>query len=634
MHLHHLVSRFPRRIILNILFVLAVPITLITGYMSSPAWAYSTKPTQALSINEVFSQASSMYGVPVELLKAICYMEGRISNNGGSASRDNGFGCMHLVKNSNGDTLDRAAQELGMSINQLKQDLPTNIFGGAAILHDDALQLSSAHTLPTSLAGWYGAVAMYSNASIHPTALLYADTIYKILKQGFNVQIGQGATVTLSAQTVTPDIASAATFKGETAHPPSGCTNDGNVDYPGAIDCILNPPTTYDCNNAQSPSDCNYTSSDRPSSCTVNYPTVVVTQPCKIDQIVIHDTEGSLTSALNVFQCPAAHSGCEQSSVHYIIDSDGTVYQVLREHDIAYHDGNFWSNMHSIGIEHVGYDATGFQWYNSAQYLASAKLVAYLLKKYSLSLDRSYIVAHGTVPASSLVTSPNHVDPGPYWLWDYYFKIINGQGIPFPKLGHTAHTIKLHTQKHLGPGGTESPADFNFYYLYNGPSTASGLIPHASNGTDITDETDNVEADMSYYYLAKVKDPAGTGDTLYEIWYGEADQVQANPPSQFANGHLAWLAVPPGVATEGSGTPIALNLSGAAAANVYGRPTTNSLYVIGNAPNSAVFVSGYTIVEDGTTNVWFEINYNHRQAYVPASEVTVFDLNSTPALHP
>jgi hypothetical protein len=44
--------------------------------------------------------------------------------------------------------------------------------------------------------------------------------------------------------------------------------------------------------------------------------------------------------------------------------------------------------------------------------------------------------------------------------------------------------------------------------------------------------------------------------------------------------------------------------------------------VIGDAPNDAIFASMFTVIEDGTTNLWYEINYNHRQAWVPAAEVT------------
>ncbi|MGH2479323.1 MAG: N-acetylmuramoyl-L-alanine amidase, partial [Ktedonobacteraceae bacterium] len=307
--------------------------------------------------------------------------------------------------------------------------------------------------------------------------------------------------------------------------------------------------------------------------------------------------------------------------INYVVDTDGTVYQMVHDVDFTYNVGNYWYNQNAIGIEHIGFDATGFQWYNAAQYLGSAKLVAYLLTKYNLPLDRAHVVAHGTVPPPLYPDGPNHVDPGPYWMWDYYFDLIHQQGVAFPKLGYTANTIELHTKHHLSKGGAETPADFNFYYLYNGPGTASGLIPQLNSGTDVTDETNNVEADMSYYYLAKVKDPAGTGDMMYEIWYGEYDQVSANPSSMFQDGKLAWLAVPRGTeVTEGSGTIVSLNQSGKSQAFVDGDPING--FILGGVPNGAVFVSTFTYV-DSSNNLWYEINFNHRQAWAPASVVTV-----------
>lgn len=628
MHFRNLVLRIHMRMVFNLLFVLAVLITLVAGYTFSQARARSASPG-GISANQAFSQASSTYGVPAELLKAICYMEGRLSNNGGNPSDDNGFGCMHLVKNRNADTLDRAAQELGVSVDQLRQDLSANINGGAAILRDDALQTSSTHTLPGNLAGWYGAVAVYSDATLHSTALLYADNAYKILQEGFSAQTEQGETVTLSPQAVQPNTTTANSPKAmmatTTAALPAGCTNDGNVDYPGAIDCILNPQT-YDCNITPT-NTCNFTGSDRPNSCTINnapQPSTVI-QPCTIDQIAIHDIEGSATSALNVFQDVNSHE-----SVHYIVDSDGTVYQVLREHDIAFHVGNFWYNEHSIGIEHAGFDATGYAWYNATEYLASAKLVAYLLKKYNLPLDRSHVVAHGTVPSPSLAASPNHVDPGPYWLWDYYFSLISQQGVALSP-DTALHSIILHPrsdQAPAGPNGTETTANFNFFYLYKGPSTSSGLIPQQNTSADVTDVTNSIEPGIPYYYFAKELDAAGSGDTMYEIWYGEEDRVHTSQSSFFADAMLAWIAVPAGDGVEGVQNPKPgvfytaplVKVSGNDA-QIYGRPTTDSQDVIGSAPVSSVFLTGYTVIEDGTGNLWYEINYNHRQAWVPASEV-------------
>ena len=71
-----------------------------------------------------------------------------------------------------------------------------------------------------------------------------------------------------------------------------------------------------------------------------------------INSIVIHDTEGSLQSTLAEFKDPTA-----DVSVHYVIDKDGTVYQMVPTKDMTWGAGNWWYNMHSIQIEHVGFAA-------------------------------------------------------------------------------------------------------------------------------------------------------------------------------------------------------------------------------------------------------------------------------------
>jgi hypothetical protein len=340
-----------------------------------------------------------------------------------------------------------------------------------------------------------------------------------------------------------------------------------------------------------------------------------------IEQVVIHDVEGSAQDAISDFQDPN-----RAASVQYVVGSDGTVYQTLHEKDVPFGAGNFWYNEHSINIEHAGFDATGFLWYNATEYLASAKLVAHLLRKYGIPLDHDHIVSHGTVPGPFLAFTPNHVDPGPYWLWDYYLGLIRQQGVAAPATTRTDNVITLHPatdRRPLGPNGTETPANFNFFYLYQGPSTASGLVPQIVGSSDVTDESANVEPDVSYPFLARVKDPAGTGDTMFEIAYGEFDQAQASPPSLFQTSHLAWLAVAPGAADPGPGTAVVLQGTAGGPAAVFGRPTTGDLYHIGDAASGSVFASAYSVLEDGTANRWFEINFNHRQAWVPAAEVTI-----------
>jgi hypothetical protein len=330
--------------------------------------------------------------------------------------------------------------------------------------------------------------------------------------------------------------------------------------------------------------------------------------------VVIHDIEGTAQDALSIFQ-----DANQQVSVHYIVDSDGTVYQVLHDRDIGYHAGNYWYNQHSIGIEHAGFAATGWKWYNATEYLASAKLTAYLVKKYHIPPDHDHIVAHGTIPAPSLATTPNHVDPGPYWLWDYYLGLVRKNRVSNACSLQNAPMLLQRPALNRSPQGNNGQDVLSYFYLYSGPTTASPLVRQVGGGDDVTDETNSVEPGMSFYYLNKVEDPAGTGNILYQIWYG--GENQGAMPSHFAHAMMVWLAIPSGNAVAGCGKAVRLRSTNGRSVQISGSPVTGSTYVIGDAPVQSVFVSAYTVLEDGTSNRWYEINYNHRQAWVPASSV-------------
>jgi N-acetyl-anhydromuramyl-L-alanine amidase AmpD len=554
-------------------------------------------------VTAAFADAAQAYGVPQQVLESVCYLEGRLSAHGGHASVDGGYGCMNLVKNDKADTLDQASKLTGQSVAALQHDTAANIRGGAAVLRAQALAL--APKLPASLAGWYAPIAAYSHASSRSVAGMYADAAYKLINSGFTGTADDGTQVTLAPQAVTPDAGALATVPLAPAALPSGCAQDSNVDYPSAIDCVV--PTTYDCNTVSGA--CTYQDSTRPTSFAMY-------------EVTIHDIEGTAQDALSTFQ--DINSGV---SVHYVVDSDGTVYQALREKDIAYHAGNFYYNEHAVGIEHAGIDATGYQWYNATEYLASAKLVAYLAKKYNIPLDHAHIMAHGTTPSPTTGTSPNHVDPGKYWLWDYYFGLIHAQGVAYPT-GNTpaAGLFRVNPssdQSPLGANGTETAANNSFFTLYTGPSTADAVIPGAP-GADSTDETTNIETQMPYYYLASQPDAAGTGMTMYEIWYGENDRLSNSSPSYYADAKKAWVAVPAGSAVAVHSYVLSLKpATKNGTIGIYGRPTTSSADIIGTAPSGSEWAAPKSVIEDGTSNLWFAIDYNHREAWVPNSEVTV-----------
>lgn len=146
----------------------------------------------------------------------------------------------------------------------------------------------------------------------------------------------------------------------------------------------------------------NYTASSRPSS----YP---------IQLVVIHVTQETFADTISLFQNPA-----HAAAAHYVVrSSDGAIDQCVREHDIAWHAGNWDYNTRSIGIEHEGWvDQPSY--FTTALYHASAALTAEICNKYGIPKDRNHIIGHSQVPGTT------HTDPGPNWDWVRYMRLVNG----------------------------------------------------------------------------------------------------------------------------------------------------------------------------------------------------------------
>jgi len=153
----------------------------------------------------------------------------------------------------------------------------------------------------------------------------------------------------------------------------------------------------------------NYTDASRPGSDPVN-------------KIVIHVVQGSFSSAINWFLDPNANV-----SAHYTVrSSDGFIGQSVHEEDIAWHAGYWEYNRTSIGIEHEGYISDP-SWFTDAMYRSSAKLSAYLCKKYGIPIDRQHIIGHNEVPGCSGGSGGGiscHTDPGSYWDWSKYMACV------------------------------------------------------------------------------------------------------------------------------------------------------------------------------------------------------------------
>jgi N-acetyl-anhydromuramyl-L-alanine amidase AmpD len=140
-----------------------------------------------------------------------------------------------------------------------------------------------------------------------------------------------------------------------------------------------------------------------------------------IDGIVIHDTEGRFIGSVRYLQRART-----EGSAHFVVSRRGQIVQLVPVTDVAWHSGNNWWNLHSIGVEHEGW--IGRRGYTEKEYRASAQLVAYLAHRWGIPVDRSHIIGHEEVPdpyhRGLFGGVSHHTDPGPYWNWGHYMALV------------------------------------------------------------------------------------------------------------------------------------------------------------------------------------------------------------------
>ncbi|MCI6158341.1 MAG: serine hydrolase [Selenomonadaceae bacterium] len=109
----------------------------------------------------------------------------------------------------------------------------------------------------------------------------------------------------------------------------------------------------------------------------------------KPQAIILHWTAGSTwKSAYNHFYEPKRDDGSVNVSSHFLVDRDGTIYQLLPTDVMARHAIGY--NWCSIGVENVG-GVNGAADLTEAQIRANVKLIRYLQKQYP---DIHYVFGH------------------------------------------------------------------------------------------------------------------------------------------------------------------------------------------------------------------------------------------------
>jgi N-acetyl-anhydromuramyl-L-alanine amidase AmpD len=500
--------------------------------------AIGSGPT-AQARQRAFDAASRTFGVPSRVLLGVSYMESRWDDHGRSPSTSGGYGPMHLTNvsveqagDAKGDgsfnhsigpdslrTARTASDLTGLSVRRLTSDDAANICGGAAVLASNQRELGRRVGTSTGTSSWYGAVQAYSGDRGFDSRV-FASRVFRTIKSGETRTTNDDQRVRLTAQRSLAVPATRSSAKADTSH----------------IDC----PATLNCEWIPAP----YAQTGPDPGDYGNHDIGNREQNLSIDYIVIHDTEATYDTTLDLVQDPT------YLAWNYSIrSSDGHVAQHLDAKDIGFQAGNWYINMHSIGIEHEGFAAQGASWYTESLYESSATLVKYLAKKYSVKLDRAHIIGHDQVPGTIPSTVPGmHWDPGPYWNWEHYFKLL---GAPIgSKAAQPAKAFKKNDVVTVKPGFAQNrqlvtgcddtnvsapckPQGTNFVYLHQDPSEWSPLVTDVGLHSDGSPSTTNVSDHGARVAAGQKLVVAGRSGDWLGVWYlgkiGWLESTAKNP---------------------------------------------------------------------------------------------------------
>ncbi|WP_424189766.1 N-acetylmuramoyl-L-alanine amidase [Actinokineospora sp. G85] len=576
-----------------------------------------------------FAAAAAEFGVPEPVLLAVSYLQSRWDSHAGQPSTAAGYGPMHLTdvvtanqdaphhsdgaEDPRGDsarlplapahhpadtsaaslrTVERAAELTGLDPAALRSDPAANIRGGAALLADHQRALGARSTDP---ARWHAAVARYSGATDPATATAFADEVFSVLRTGMARTTDDGQRVTLPATDV----------------PPAASAQPAGVECPPGLGCESIPAPYEEFDGTYG----NHDKADRPRG-------------QKVEYIVIHDTEATWDTTLDLVQDPT------YVSWHYSLrSSDGHIAQHLPTKDVGWHAGNWYVNAKSIGLEHEGFAARG-TWFTEAMYRSSAKLVRHLAAKHKIPLDRQHVIGHDNVPGTTPATVAGmHWDPGPFYDWAHYFDLL---GAPLEAQGHGRDVVMVRPDFATNrPAFTGCLADgscpslpSSSVILRSAPSDTAplladpGLRPDGSPSTmGVSDIGSRVDTGQRY----TVAERRGGWTAVWYLgqkgWLKSEDVVPAKaarvvargaaPVPVYGRAYPEAAAYPPGI-TPQSVVPLQYSL-----------PPGQS-YTVGWAGQSEYY---WATTFDPSTHVvvrgepYLQIQYGHRVAFVRAADV-------------
>jgi hypothetical protein len=414
-------------------------------------------------------------------------------------------------------------------------------------------------------------------------------------------------------------------------------TRTDDVDCPPGIPCD-DVPAAYAVTNMMTGAYGNYDLADRERD------------GLDIRYIVIHTTEVSYDGTITIFQDPK-----RAASAHYLVRSrDGHLAKFVSPDHVAWHAGNWYFNMHSVGIEHEAYSADEGRWFSDALYETSAALVRHLAARYDIPLDRDHIIGHDEIPGLTMARTPAmHWDPGPYWDWNRFMRMVRGRGEDAPGdrrddgstvMGPVRIAPEFSTNRppvsycFTATDCREVPGmPSNFLYLRQGPSADAPLIVNSyfpgTPGDRMNNWGNKAGAGRLFYRI----DRSGDWDAIYfsgqTAWFHNPGQRLTRIPR--LSSHQAVVTPKPGsgrIAVYGGGypgdgaytppkTPVRLE-------KVYEIAEGQRYVALGPVPADYYWakvwaptlpMSSHEVVKDDTP--YYVVSYNHRMAVVRGEDV-------------
>lgn len=343
----------------------------------------TTSPNESnedsVGLEDEFDAAAREYGVPVDLLKAVAYVETRWQPVVGEAEHDrqSGVGVFGLA----GENLTRGAAAAGLDEETVRTDTAANVAAAAARL----AELGAAKGISgDNLMAWAPVLEQFAQVDDVEARAGYVRDVQTVLAGGASATAENGRLVASIAA------------RDEIAMPEPFTVYAANTDYPYAIS---RPSPNYNSRNGTA-----------------------------VSLVVIHSCEGGYSGCWGYLRSSAAGA-----SAHYVVNESGSeVTQLVRESQRAWHVAASYNcgyagnqqcgkngvstNNFSVGIEHGGY-ASQASWSNGL-IETSAKLTCNITKRHGVVRDRNHIVSHGQLQPY------NRTDPGPNWPWSHYISRV------------------------------------------------------------------------------------------------------------------------------------------------------------------------------------------------------------------